>query len=243
MTDSAIPVVQDPDSYARFCTRCEQYKEIQHFHKDRNARSGYRSWCDACESQKRRKTEPGPETPEGFKWCPGCEAVFPLDDFGLDSRRGDGHRGRCKPCYRERKKLKTRERREDPEFRERERIARLRRSADPAAIAKRAEQRALSKQAKRTLAKEVALQAIEGGVKCCKRCSKVKSLEDFQARKSSLDGRTSVCRECIRIRRNAPDPEDVEKVQSWKARKAAFDAAVEQRRASDPLVREIFEKG
>jgi len=121
--------IRDLDTYARFCTGCQQYRDLEDFHRDAHASSGYRSQCAACESEKRRTTDPTPVVPEGHKWCPGCEQALSVERFGADKRRKDGLRGRCRGCLREQKREWNRRRRSDSGYRERENARRRERRA------------------------------------------------------------------------------------------------------------------
>jgi hypothetical protein len=61
-------------------------------------------------------------------------------------------------------------------------------------------------------------------------CGEVKPLEDFWTRKNALDGRSKTCASCLNVRRNAPDPEDVDRVERWKEAEVDWRAAVERAR-------------
>lgn len=50
----------------------------------------------------KRKTPP---VPAGHKWCLGCEAGLPLDQFEIHRHRPDGHEARCRPCLAEQRRM------------------------------------------------------------------------------------------------------------------------------------------
>jgi hypothetical protein len=136
-----------------------------------------------------------------MKRCARCERVLPLDAFACQADALTGRRSHCRACVRD--------------SRERDPLVQLRRLARLAALHER---------------REAAQQAVETGAKPCVTCGEVQPLDSFWKRTDRLDGHSSSCSACIGIRRNAPDPEDEERVSRWRAQEREFERLIEEAR-------------
>lgn len=99
------------------------------------------------------------------------------------------------------------------------------RDARPAIRERRAE-----RAADRVVRQAVAEAAMVAGEKRCGACEKVKPLDVFWKRDDRLDGRSTSCAACVNLKRNAPDPEDVERVDRWAAVAAETERMIEEAR-------------
>ena len=92
------------------CPDCGHVQPISEFTKNRARPDGLAFYCRSHARQRSRasrETRLGPPmtrhardvaVPDGFKWCPDCREVKPLDDYPR-SRSPSGRHSYCKPCH------------------------------------------------------------------------------------------------------------------------------------------------
>ncbi|MGY1679847.1 endonuclease VII domain-containing protein [Geodermatophilus sp. SYSU D01176] len=95
----------------KFCPDCGEERPFEHFTKDRRRRDGLAFYCREHarrrlrESKARRIGPPtrrypvGRSVPDGFKWCPDCDAVKPHAEFPGSRASRSGVHTYCKPCH------------------------------------------------------------------------------------------------------------------------------------------------
>ena len=95
----------------KFCRDCGTERPIAEFTRNRNSRDGFAFYCRAHArkrhevSRDRRKGTPkrryprGLVIPDGHKWCPECNRVLPLGEFGNNAASKTGRTSYCKPCH------------------------------------------------------------------------------------------------------------------------------------------------
>ena len=185
------------------CSQCEVELDLELFSKHKYSKDGRRSKCRACLSKARRKPS---DVPPGQKRCSSCKDILSLDSFGPNASRPDGRKSYCRPCDQKRRGSTS------------ERTNESRRLA-------RAEKREA-----RILESQIAAAAvIATGLKSCKKCGNLKTVDSFWKRMSSLDGLYACCKACIKSVRNRPDPEDQERSERWAEKENKFDELVKER--------------
>jgi len=96
---------------ARVCRDCGVLTELEGFSRDRNRPDGRSIYCKPCfavryRQHRERKAAAAGRTigrrrdvPEGQKFCPDCQRMLPLEDFGRNRASRDGYTSYCKPCH------------------------------------------------------------------------------------------------------------------------------------------------
>ena len=83
------------------CPKCDQVKEASQFYVSKKRPDGLSSYCRQCQvhdAKARYNPHPRYRPPEGQKWCPKCESLKALDEFGANRSAHDGKQQYCKPC-------------------------------------------------------------------------------------------------------------------------------------------------
>ncbi len=95
----------------KFCRDCGTERPLEDFTRNRNSRDGHAFYCRDHARQRhqvsrdRRKGKPDRRhprdlvVPAGYKWCPDCDEVKPLDAFGSNAAAPSGVTTYCKPCH------------------------------------------------------------------------------------------------------------------------------------------------
>ena len=187
----------------KVCTKCGLELDLELFSKHKYSKDGRRSQCRSCLSSARRKPS---DVPPGHKKCSKCKRLLALEEFGSNASRSDGRKSYCRPCDQERRGSSRAHTNES------------RRAA-----------RAENKKARLLESKLAAAAVIATGLKTCKKCGNLKTVDAFWKRKTSLDGLYASCKVCIKAVRNRPDPEDEERVERWSSVASTFDELVKER--------------
>lgn len=85
----------------KFCPRCQITKPEASFYVSKKRPDGLSSYCRQCQvtdSKSRYSAHPRWRAPDGQKWCPRCESIKPLEEFGANKSSHDGKQTSCKPC-------------------------------------------------------------------------------------------------------------------------------------------------
>lgn len=109
-----VPKEEFPEGHRR-CTKCQEIKPLDEFHKTKKGRFGRASVCIVCRS----KAKPKPIAREGHMICTQCELEKPATDefFRRDSRSASGLASLCRDCARkEAKKWRKQKLKEDPDY-------------------------------------------------------------------------------------------------------------------------------
>ena len=83
------------------CPKCDTAKPASAFYVSAKRPDGLSSYCRTCQvadAKSRHIPNPRWRAPEGSKYCPSCETIKPLDQFGSNKSQHDGKQSRCKPC-------------------------------------------------------------------------------------------------------------------------------------------------
>lgn len=89
------------------CRNCGEVKPLSAYHRDRYCPDGRKSACKPCVNAHRREQAAKRRPPclnkprfdpDTEQWCPACQAVKPLDAFGRDRHRANGHKVQCTSC-------------------------------------------------------------------------------------------------------------------------------------------------
>jgi hypothetical protein len=83
------------------CPKCGVTKEASQFYVSKKRPDGLSSYCRTCQvldAKARYNPHPRYRPPEGQKWCPGCQSLKMLDEFGSNRSSHDGKQQYCKPC-------------------------------------------------------------------------------------------------------------------------------------------------
>jgi hypothetical protein len=95
----------------KYCPDCGEERPIDVFTRDKRRRDGLAFYCrdharQRLRDSKARRVGPpsrrhpvGREVPDGFKWCPDCDAVKPLAEFPKTRSSRSGVYTYCKPCH------------------------------------------------------------------------------------------------------------------------------------------------
>ena len=96
---------------SKYCPDCGESRPIDVFTRDKRRRDGLAFYCrdharQRLRDSKARRVGPpsrrhpvGREVPDGFKWCPDCDAVKPLAEFPKTRSSRSGVYTYCKPCH------------------------------------------------------------------------------------------------------------------------------------------------
>ena len=83
------------------CPRCLEVKSAAQFYVSKKRPDGLSSYCRTCQvadAKSRYVEHPRWKASEGSKYCPKCDTVKPLEQFGANRKNGDGKQNYCKPC-------------------------------------------------------------------------------------------------------------------------------------------------
>lgn len=96
----------------RTCRDCGKTLPLGDFHTSSRRKYGRGSYCQPCYNErsktsyrKRMLEKHGREVrtpfkaPQGFRRCPDCQAVKPLEDFPLNKSKPSGYERYCLPCH------------------------------------------------------------------------------------------------------------------------------------------------
>ena len=83
------------------CTICGEIKPLWAFSRDAKNKDGLRFTCKDCDAivQKQSRKKMRYISVE-YKQCSDCGRVKPIEDFGVDKTKKDGHRSYCLACLR-----------------------------------------------------------------------------------------------------------------------------------------------
>ena len=89
------------------CSRCQVTKPLDAFYRSSQSPDGRQGHCKACNrdglreraARRPRKLRKRVEAPPGFKHCPGCKQIKPLEAFCNNRSSGDGKAFYCKECH------------------------------------------------------------------------------------------------------------------------------------------------
>lgn len=85
----------------KLCPKCGEVKRADQFYDSPKRPDGLSSYCRKCQvadAKARYLAHPRRRAPEGMKWCPKCETIKPLDDFGKNRSTHDGKQNYCRTC-------------------------------------------------------------------------------------------------------------------------------------------------
>ncbi|MFG2246461.1 endonuclease VII domain-containing protein [Spirillospora sp. NPDC048823] len=100
--------------FSKRCPDCGETKPAVEFWKLKASKDGLAYYCKACfglrnsRSYRKKQAELGKKTeayerrrqvPEGKKYCPRCETVKPVAEFGRNRSEESGITGYCRTCY------------------------------------------------------------------------------------------------------------------------------------------------
>lgn len=92
----------------RQCSKCKEVKPLKEFYRDRSSRTGYTSWCVACQKQfqksyharlSARKSKNIPCLT--VKFCSKCHQSKPVSEFHVAQGKPDGYSAICRACSHE----------------------------------------------------------------------------------------------------------------------------------------------
>lgn len=94
----------------KICIKCGKFKPLWAFSKDNHNKDGYRNSCKMCDAKQQHEIRENMEheTPSRYKQCSDCGQIKPIECFGKDKTKKDGHRSYCLDCLRLRSKRYTR---------------------------------------------------------------------------------------------------------------------------------------
>ena len=86
------------------CSLCGVEKPTSEFYAKRDAKDGLDWACKPCKrvyfrERYAKRFRKRPIVPEGFKFCPSCKRVRPVEDFLADAARHDGRQVYCANCW------------------------------------------------------------------------------------------------------------------------------------------------
>lgn len=91
------------------CNSCKKIKETKEFCGNKRFSDGLNVSCKSCNNERRRKKKgtywKEQLKKENKKYCPKCDTVKSLDEFGNVKRNKDGKGGLCKICKAESDKI------------------------------------------------------------------------------------------------------------------------------------------
>jgi hypothetical protein len=85
----------------KHCSKCDQWRSLEFFAKDRSAATGYSYWCKYCTGTKNPNTPGRPSLKpiiDGKKQCTRCNEWKPIEEFEKHKKSNQGRSGRCKDC-------------------------------------------------------------------------------------------------------------------------------------------------
>src|SRR6059036_470110 len=95
----------------KYCPDCGQLRPASDFARDRSRDDGFAFYCrahartrrraarDAQYGPPKRRHARGVAVPDGFKWCPDCQVVKPLEEFPRTRVSASGRHSYCLPCH------------------------------------------------------------------------------------------------------------------------------------------------
>lgn len=98
----------------KFCRDCGEIRPAAEFTSDRRRTDGLSFYCkvharrrllaakDARQGPPRSRHRRETVVPDGHKWCPECQTVKPVTDFGRNASQPSGLASYCKPCHNQR---------------------------------------------------------------------------------------------------------------------------------------------
>lgn len=98
------------------CPDCATEKPLTAFPANRSTRDGRGTYCSSCyavryrhhrekkAAREGRTLRPQRDLPDGQAYCPACETVKRLEDFGRNAGARNGRTAYCRPCHNERSK-------------------------------------------------------------------------------------------------------------------------------------------
>jgi hypothetical protein len=108
------PKEEFPEGYRR-CTKCNELKPLEAFHKTKKGRFGRASVCIECRS----RAKPKPSVRDGYKICSSCTHEKPAtpEFFRRDSRTESGLASLCRVCARKEAQIwRKKKLEEDPDY-------------------------------------------------------------------------------------------------------------------------------
>ena len=93
------------------CRDCGETKPLSEFPRNAGLSDGHGIYCKPCFAvryrayRERKAADEGREiltrrdVPEGYRWCPECQTMKPLEDFPRNKGARQGRGGYCKPCH------------------------------------------------------------------------------------------------------------------------------------------------
>lgn len=102
--------MEAPEGFKR-CPDYGEAKVVSEFGLNKRMADGRARYCKACfrvrstQSYRKRAAEQGRtvrervEVPDGRKYCPRCEEIKAIDEFGRNRAEKDGLTAYCKPCH------------------------------------------------------------------------------------------------------------------------------------------------
>lgn len=91
----------EPTSKAKTkkCNRCGKVADISEFVKNMHSKDGHRNTCKQCNREMQKKSRKNIKYIErAEKTCPKCGRLLPIEKFGTDATKKDGHRSWCMEC-------------------------------------------------------------------------------------------------------------------------------------------------
>ena len=96
---------------SKTCRHCGQTKPLNDFARNSGLPDGHGIYCRSCFAVRyrayREKKAAGEgreirvrrEVPDGYRWCPDCQTMKPLEEFPRNKSGRQGRGGYCKPCH------------------------------------------------------------------------------------------------------------------------------------------------
>ena len=93
------------------CRDCGETKSLSEFPRNAGLPDGHGIYCKLCfairyrayrekkAAGEGRTLQPRREVAEGFRYCPDCQTIKPLEDFPRNRSGREGRGGYCKPCH------------------------------------------------------------------------------------------------------------------------------------------------
>jgi Recombination endonuclease VII len=106
-------VTNGTEREAKRCPRCGEWKLLDDFGFNKRMPDGRAQYCRLCfgsiakASYRKRQSEQGKQVrerrdlPEGFKYCPRCEEIKLVEQFGRNRSARSGLTAYCLPCHNE----------------------------------------------------------------------------------------------------------------------------------------------
>lgn len=90
----------------KVCSKCGKYKPLWAFSHDSHLKDGLRNSCKECDAKQQHEIRENMQydTHIMYKQCSDCGQIKPIEFFGKDKTKKDGHRSYCLDCLRLRSK-------------------------------------------------------------------------------------------------------------------------------------------